>query len=114
MSDKKVTKYDLVESVYQKLPHCEKHVVQDVVEQLLTELKDSLKNGATIELRGFGTFEPRLRKGRSQARNPKTGEQLSVAPHYVAAFRSGQELKKALWDLPVLSDSSDASKKEDI
>jgi len=78
--------------------------VMDVVEQLLEELKEALKAGNTIELRGFGTFEPRLRKGRSRARNPKTGEQLTVAPHYVAAFRSGQELKKALWDLPVKSE----------
>lgn len=100
MSSKKVTKYDLVESVYQNTK-CEKRVVQDIVENLLSELKDALKEGATIELRGFGTFEPRLRKGRSRARNPKTGEQLSVAPHYVAAFRSGQELKNALWNLPV-------------
>ena len=103
MSSKKVTKYDLVESVYQNTK-CEKRVVQDIVENLFTELKLALKDGATIELRGFGTFEPRLRKGRSRARNPKTGEQLSVAPHYVAAFRSGQDLKKALWDLPVKKD----------
>src|SRR5574344_1449190 len=100
MSTEKVTKYDLVEAVYQNTK-CEKRLVQDVVENLFSELKNALKDGATIELRGFGTFEPRLRKGRSCARNPKTGEQLSVAPHYVAAFRSGQELKKALWELPV-------------
>ncbi len=100
MSSKKVTKYDLVESVYQNTK-CEKRVVQDVIENLLDEIKTALEDGSTIELRGFGTFEPRLRKGRSKARNPKTGEQLSVAPHYVAAFRSGQELKKALWVLPV-------------
>ena len=101
MASKKVTKYDLVESVYQKITNCEKYVVQETVELLLNEIKDSLKDGSTIELRGFGTFELRLRKGRSRARNPKTGEQLSVAPHYVAAFRSGQELKKNLWNLPV-------------
>ncbi|QTQ13678.1 integration host factor subunit beta [Treponema parvum] len=106
MSAKKITKYDLVESVYQNTKH-EKRVVQDIVENLLIELKTVLKEGATIELRGFGTFEPRLRKGRTRARNPKTGEQLSVAPHYVAAFRSGQELKKALWDLPVTEDKKD-------
>ncbi|MBP3608530.1 MAG: integration host factor subunit beta [Treponema sp.] len=100
MGEKKVTKYDLVESIYQNTKF-EKKTVQEVVEKLLDELKIALKDGNTIELRGFGTFEPRLRKGRSKARNPKTGEQLSVAPHYVAAFRSGQELRKALWDLPV-------------
>ena len=107
MSTKKVTKYDLVESVYQKT-QCEKKIVQDVVEQLLDELKNALKEGNTIELRGFGTFEPRLRKGRSKARNPKTGEQLTVAPHFVAAFRAGQELKKSLWDLPVTETSAAA------
>ena len=50
-------------------------------------------------MRGFGTFELRLRKGREKARNPKTGAPVSVEPHYVAAFRSGQELKNALWEL---------------
>ncbi|HAH60688.1 MAG TPA: integration host factor subunit beta [Treponema sp.] len=98
MALKKITKYDLVESIYQNTK-CEKRIVQQVVENFLEEVKKSLENGSTIELRGFGTFEPRLRKGRISARNPKTGEKLSVNPHYVAAFRSGQELKKALWDL---------------
>lgn len=100
MSVEKVTKYNLVESVYQKT-NCEKYVVQDIIEKFLNEVKTSLESGATIELRGFGTFEPRLRKGRAVARNPKTGETLSVAPHYVAAFRAGQELKKALWNLKI-------------
>ena len=107
MSAKKVTKYDLVESVYQKT-QCEKKIVQDVVKQLLDELKNALKEGNTIELRGFGTFEPSLRKARSKARNPNTGEQLTVAPHFVAAFRAGQELKKSLWDLPVSETSAAA------
>lgn len=98
MSGKKITKFDLVEAVYDKVD-CEKKIVQSVVESLLDQIKGSLKSGSTIELRGFGTFELRLRKGREKARNPKTGEQLSVEPHYVAAFRAGQELKKALWEL---------------
>lgn len=102
MSSKKITKYDLVEAVYQN-SDLEKKQIQNVVDLLLDELKKSLKEGNNIELRGFGTFETRLRKGRSKARNPKTGEILSVSPHYVAAFRSGQELKKALFDLPVES-----------
>ena len=100
MSSEKFTKFDLVESIYQNT-NLEKKQIQDVVELLFDELKTALKNGKIIELRGFGTFEPRLRKGRKKARNPKTGEAISVAPHYVAAFRSGQELKKSLWDLPV-------------
>lgn len=94
----KITKYDLVDAIYENTK-CEKHVVQQIVDCFLKEVKNSLIEGSTIELRGFGTFEPRLRKGRQVARNPKTGEKISVEPHYVAAFRSGQELKHELWDL---------------
>ena len=94
----KVTKNDLVDAIYQKTK-CEKQVIQSVVDSFLMEVKSSLEEGSTIELRGFGTFELRLRKGREKARNPKTGAPVSVDPHYVAAFRSGQELKNALWDL---------------
>ncbi len=100
MASEKVTKNVLVESIYQKTS-CEKYVVQNIVEQFLEEVKASLSKGSTIELRGFGTFEPRLRKGRDSAHNPKTGEVVSVAPHYVAAFRAGQELKNALWNLEI-------------
>lgn len=101
MAAKKETKYDLVEAIY-KDTNYERKMVQDVVEHLLEKIKDSLGNGETIELRGFGTFEPRLRKGRAKARNPKTGEEIaSIAPHYVAAFRAGQDLKKTLLDLGV-------------
>ena len=97
---KKVTKFDLVEAVYENT-RCDKKVVQTVIDSFLEEIKNSLKDSSTIELRGFGTFELRLRKGKESARNPKTGDKVSVAPHYVAAFRSGQELKNSLWNLPV-------------
>lgn len=100
MHSRKITKYDLVDSVYNDV-NCEKNEVRKIVESFLVQVRENLKDGSTIELRGFGTFELRLRKGRKKARNPKTGEQLSVEPHYVAAFRSGQDLKNALWDLPV-------------
>ena len=97
---KKITKNDLVDSIYQDTGY-ERQLVQKVVESFLEQVKDSLSSGCTIELRGFGTFEPRLRKGRSKARNPKTGETLSVEPHYVAVFRAGKELKNNLFSMPV-------------
>ena len=98
MSGSKVTKSDLVDSVY-KSTDVEKQIIQNVIDSFLLHTRESLETGATIELRGFGTFEARLRKGRAVARNPKTGEKLSVEPHYVAAFRAGQILKEKLWNL---------------
>ncbi len=98
MIDDKVTKGDLVDAVY-KSTNVEKQDIQKVIDSFLLNTRESLEKGCTIELRGFGTFEARLRKGRAVARNPKTGEKLSVEPHYVAAFRAGQILKDKLWNL---------------
>ena len=98
MSENKITKSDLVDAVY-KSTNLEKQVIQKVIDSFLLHTRESLENGSSIELRGFGTFEVRLRKGRAAARNPKTGEKLSVEPHYVAAFRAGQVLKEKLWNL---------------
>lgn len=74
-------------------------VIQRIVDSFLDELRDAMADGCTVELRGFGTFEPRLRKGRAEARNPRTGETVSVEPHYVAAFRAGRLLRNKMWRL---------------
>lgn len=100
MSVLKITKNDLVDAVY-KASDVEKQIIAEVVDCFLVQTRTALENGGTIELRGFGTFEPRLRKGRSVARNPKTGETLSVEPHYVAVFRAGKILKDKLWNLHI-------------
>ncbi|MBO4731781.1 MAG: integration host factor subunit beta [Spirochaetaceae bacterium] len=98
MAQNKITKVDLVESVYLDTS-VEKKVVQEVFDSLLDRIKGSLKNASVIELRGFGTFELRLRKGRKKARNPRTGESVSVEPHSVVAFRAGKELRSAVWGI---------------
>jgi integration host factor subunit beta len=98
MSELKITKGDLVDAVY-KSTDVEKQDIQKVIDSFLLHARECLEKGNTIELRGFGTFETRLRKGRASARNPKTGETIKVEPHYVAAFRAGQILKEKLWNL---------------
>ena len=100
MSGQKITKSNLVDAVYTNTD-VEKEVIQTVIDNFLLQTRLVLEEGNQIELRGFGTFEIRLRKGRSAARNPKTGESLSVKPHYVAAFRAGKLLKDKLFNLPV-------------
>ena len=67
--------------------------------RVFAEIKRGLEEDRVIELRGFGTFEVRTRKGRERARNPKTGEIVAVETHGVAIFRPGKELKDSVWDL---------------
>jgi integration host factor subunit beta len=67
---------------------------------MLRTLKDAIAAGNTVELRGFGAFEVRARKGRARARNPRTGEPVVVKPHSVPYWRPGRELKREVWNLP--------------
>lgn len=61
-----------------------------------------------IELRGLGVFEVRTKTARTQARNPRTGEPLSVPPRRKAVFRPGKVLREALHaPLPQIADASD-------
>lgn len=96
---KKKTKSDIVDAVYEKT-RCELKDIRSVIDMFLDQTKDALENGQSVELRGFGTFEVRERKGRNKARNPKTGEIVSVEDHAVVAFRAGKDLKNTVWDLP--------------
>jgi integration host factor subunit beta len=93
-----LTKADIVDAIYEKTG-AERKDVKDVINRFLEELKGALVSHKVIELRGFGTFEIKVRKGRQKARNPKTGELVSVSSHGIAAFRAGKELKQAVWNL---------------
>jgi integration host factor subunit beta len=94
----KVTKADIVDSVYEKTGMSRKEI-RTVVDLFINEIKDALIEQQIIELRGFGTFEVRVRKGRQKARNPRTGELVSVNSHGIAAFRPGRELKQDVWNI---------------
>ena len=97
---KKITKAELIQEI-QSNTNLPKKTVVAVVDSMLSEIKNALCNGSCVELRTFGTFELCLRKGRKDVINPKTGEKNSSPPHYVAAFKAGQELKNKIWSLKV-------------
>ena len=94
----KITKADIVDALYNKTG-VERKDVCNLVDLFIDEIKTALISYNTIELRGFGTFEVKKRKGRVRARNPKTGELSSVAPHGIAAFRAGKKLKQQVWNI---------------
>jgi integration host factor subunit beta len=98
MAAKKLTKAEIVDSLYEKTGMNRKEI-RRLVDLFIDELKEALTEDAAIELRGFGTFEIKIRKGRAKARNPKTGETVAVTSHGVAAFRPGRELKQAVWNI---------------
>jgi nucleoid DNA-binding protein len=98
MSKKKLTKADIIESIYSGSDLSRKGIHR-VIDRVFEEIKKGLRDDRVVELRGFGTFEVRLRKGRKRARNPKTGEVFPVDNHGVPVFRPGQELKQIAWPM---------------
>ena len=73
--------------------------IRMVIDLFISELKAALLQRHVIELRGFGTFEVKVRKARPRARNPRTGQTLSIRPRGIVTFRSGRELKQDAWTI---------------
>lgn len=94
----KLTKAEIIENLHDKLG-LSRTDIHRTIDEIFEEIKEGLKNNQVIELRGLGTFEVKVRKGREKARNPKTGETVAVENHGVAIFRPGKELKDSLWDI---------------
>ncbi len=68
-----------------------------VVNGFIATIRDSLKKGEGIEIRGFGTFKVREKKPRV-ARNPRTGEKVNIPNKYVPSFKPSKELKMLVDD----------------
>lgn len=66
-----------------------------VVSTVFNEITKALVSGNRVELRGFGVLSVRTRKPRV-ARNPKTGESVSVSLKKVPFFKAGKSINDAL------------------
>jgi integration host factor subunit beta len=98
MPAKKFTKADIIDALYEKTG-MSRTEIRGAIDIFIDEMKDALMRRQVIELRGFGTFEVKVRKARQRARNPRTGEKIIIHSHGVVAFRSGRELKQAVWTI---------------
>ena len=66
-----------------------------VVNAMPSGIAGSLARKEAVSLLGFGTFSVRQRPART-ARNPRTGETVSVPASTVAAFKPGKSLKNTV------------------
>lgn len=88
------TKQDLIQDIT-SATGIVKSKVRIVVDQFLDVVGESLAEGNTIELRGFGTFVRKERKARP-ARNPKTGETVYLQPRSILTFKFSSDVKDAI------------------
>ena len=65
----------------------------EAVQMVFDGITKTLLDEGRIELRNFGVFEVKRRRAR-KARNPRTGENVSVPERSVVTFKPGQEMEE--------------------
>jgi len=86
-----VTKKEIVKQIADRLQLTQLKT-KDIVQQTFDAIVDTLIEDGRIELRNFGVFEVKRRKGR-MARNPRTLEPVNVPPKNVVSFKPGKYME---------------------
>lgn len=86
-----LTRADLSEAVFKAVGLSRNESAQ-MVEDILEEICAALARGDTVKLSSFGTFSVR-EKAKRMGRNPKTGDEVPIAPRRVLVFRPSHVLK---------------------
>lgn len=88
---KTLTRADLSESVHKEIGLSRAESAQ-LVETVLDSITNTLIRGDNVKISSFGTFVLR-QKGQRIGRNPKTGEEVPIAPRRVLTFRPSQIMR---------------------
>lgn len=71
---------------------------KEIVQKTFDAIVETLVEDRRIELRNFGVFEVKQRAAR-KARNPRTGEKVSVPEKFVVTFKPGKEMEERVREL---------------
>src|ERR1700709_2393592 len=89
-----LTRADLTEAVFQAVGLSRTDSAQ-MVEDMLEEVCGALAKGETVKLSSFGTFAVR-QKSQRMGRNPKTGDEVPIAPRRALRLRPSHVLKAVI------------------
>ena len=90
-----IVKSKLLSQLKKSYPNFLKKDLEKVVSVVLNEIKQALKRGDRVELRGFGMFSTNIQKARI-SRNPKTGEKVNTIEKKTIHFKMAKEMFKKL------------------
>ncbi len=88
------TKRDIVKEVASRTGF-DISTIQDIVDTMFEAMCVGLSEDRNIEIRNFGIFKVKETSSRT-ARNPKTGETITVPAKRHIHFKPGQEMKKKI------------------
>ena len=87
-----MTKSELIDKVAETNGALTRKDSEAIVNLIFDSMGDALRRGEKVEIRGFGSFTVRERDARD-ARNPKSGEIVSIPSKRVPFFKTGKELR---------------------
>lgn len=90
-----MVKSDLVTKLANIYPYIYRRDIEKAVDIIFQQIIDAMSEGKRCELRGFGTFNIKLRKAR-EARNPKTAEKIKIKEKKIPHFKMSKQMKKNL------------------
>ena len=88
----KITKQRLARTLAKELG-ITKDLAHQCVDALFQAMIESIIQGNRIEVRGFGSWSVQETNPRPNARNPMTGERVSVPARRKVRFKAGKRLK---------------------
>ena len=86
-----VVKYKLLKDLSKSYPNFLKKDLEKFLDIFFIEVKQALKRGERVELRGFGIWSTHIQKARI-SRNPKTGEKINTPEKKTIHFKMAKEL----------------------
>jgi len=86
-----IVKSKLLKQLTDSYPNIYKRDLTKFTNIILNEIKEALKRGDRVELRGFGMFSTSVQKA-SIRRNPRTGEKVHIKEKQVIKFKMSKEL----------------------
>jgi len=89
-----MTKADLVDIIFGKVG-LSKIESQNIIEMIFDTVKQTLVEGESVKVSGFGTFNVKKKNAR-RGRNPKTGDELQITPRRVITFRASNHFKRLI------------------
>ena len=90
-----IVKSKLLKQLSENYPNFLKKDLEKLIDIVLKEIKQTLKRGERVELRGFGVFSTNIQKARI-SRNPKTGEKVHTLEKKKIVFKMAKDLFKKL------------------
>lgn len=90
-----MNKAELIEEIVAQVEGLSKKAAKEAVDAMFVTIAKTVCDGEPVRITGFGTFEPRPRKGRSYV-NPQTKQRIMVASRVVPDFRPASGFRETI------------------